>query len=136
MLRGAVFTGLSLLLLCTFAYCAKVRGQPAPRLKTAIGIVLTSSLTIFVLWNGYQDLKGRDIFDVPVLETLIGAITLLGLVLAVRGVTTRPFVRVLILVGIAFRSALAYGAWMNSEIRYDQQIIGAFAIGEKQAAQR
>jgi hypothetical protein len=130
-LRGVVFIGLALLLLCTFAYCARVRGQPFPRLKTTIGILLALGLTIFVLRNGLDDLRNGDIFDVPVLEILIGAITIVGLALVVRGVTTRLFVRVWILVGIAFFAALAYGGWMNSEIRYDQQIISAFATGAK-----
>jgi hypothetical protein len=134
-LRGAVLIGLALLLLCTFAYCARVRGQPVPRLKTAMGILLTSSLTIFVLLNGYDDLVGGDIFDVPVLEITIGAITIVGLVLVVRGVTTRPFVRVRILVGIAFLAALAYGGWLNSEISYDRQIISAFPNAAQQDGQ-
>jgi hypothetical protein len=99
-------------------------------------ILLALGLTMFAVLNGRDDLRNRDIFDVPVLETVIGAITILGSVLVVRGVTTRPFVRVRILVGIAFLAALAYGGWMNSEIRYDQQIISASAMAEEQAEHR
>ena len=65
--------------------------------------------------NGLRDLKYPDIFDVPVMEGLLGVITLFGAFLVVRGVTTRPYLKKRFLLVVGFFAALAYGGWTWSE---------------------
>jgi hypothetical protein len=83
---------------------------------------------VFAGCNGAQDLKGKNIFDIPILESLLLVISLFGLYLVIKGVRTalfRPRRYVLI---VLFFTFLTYGGWMWSEILYDQQIITTFAV--------
>ena len=127
-LRGAVFSGFVLFLICLFGCIAPERSQPLKWWRTTLGITLASSFTVFVLYNGYQDLTTPNIFDIPVLEGVLGAISVFGGFLAVRGVKHRSFMRVHFLLVIVFGAALSYGGWMWSEVLYDQQVITSSAV--------
>ena len=127
-LRGAAFSGFILFLICLFGCIAPERGQPRNWWRASLGIVLASSFTLFVIYNGLEDLASPNIFDIPVLEAVLGAISLFGGYLAVRGVQHRPYLRVQFLLVIIFGAALAYGGWMWSEILYDQQVITSSAV--------
>jgi len=129
-LRGAVFSGFVLFLICLFGCIAPKHGQTFKWLRMLPGILLASALTIFVLRNGYQDLMNPSIFDIPVLEAVLGAITIFGGFLAVNGVKRGPFVRIRFLVLIALCAAISYGGWIWSEVLYDQQVINFSAVLE------
>jgi hypothetical protein len=129
-LRGAVFSGFVLFLICLFGCIAPAQGQPFNWKRSLPGIVLASCLTVFVVHSGYEDLANPNIFDIPILESVLGAITVFGGFLAVNGVRRRPFMRARLLVVIALGAALSYGGWMWSEVLYDQQVIDSSAVLE------
>jgi hypothetical protein len=127
-LRGAVFSGFVLTLICLFAYFARVYGQPGHRIRTVCGTLLAICFGVFAFLNGCQDLRNWNIFDIPVLEGLVAAIITFGAILVVRGVKTQHFMKKRYLFAVIFFAALAYGGWMSSEIIYDQQVISSFAV--------
>ena len=133
-LRGAVFNGFVLFLICLFGCIAPEQGQPFNWRRTFPGIMLASCLTVFVIHSGYQDLMNPNIFDIPVLEAVLGTITVFGGFLAVNGVRHSPFLQIRFLVVIALAAALAYGGWIWSEVLYDQQVISFSAILETHPA--
>lgn len=126
-LRGAVFSGFVLSLLCLFAWFAPVFGHPSHRIRTACGSLLALCFLIPALLNGWQDLLKGNIFDIPVLEGLVVVIVVFGAILVVRGVKTPLFMKKRYLYTVIFFALLAYGGWMSSEIIYDRQIISSFA---------
>ncbi|HKV64045.1 MAG TPA: hypothetical protein VJO16_19215 [Candidatus Acidoferrum sp.] len=126
-LRGAVFSGFVLSLLCLFAYFARVFGNPAHWIRTTCGGLLAICFAAFALLNGWQDLLNHKIFDIPVLEGLVSTIVIFGAILVIRGVKTPLFMKKRYLCTVIFFAALAYGGWMSSEIIYDQQVISSFA---------
>ena len=77
-----------------------------------------------------QDLMNPNIFDIPVLEAVLGAITAFGGFLALNGARRRPFLRIRFLVVIVLGAALSYGGWIWSEVLYDQQVISSSAVLE------
>jgi hypothetical protein len=125
-LRGTVFSGFVLLLICLFAYFARVNGGESDWVRPACGVLLAIAFTVFAAFNGYQDLVGRNIFDIPVLESLLVVITTCGLVLALRKAKNRLFQSKRYLLITLFFTGLAYGGWIWSEIIYDQQVISSF----------
>lgn len=127
-LRGAIFSGLILFFICLFGCIAPERGQPLNWWRTSLGIVLASSFTILFIYNGLEDLGTPNIFDIPVLEAVLGAVSAFGAFLAFRGVKKRPYLRVQFLIVIIFGVALSYGGWMWSVILYDQQVITSSAV--------
>jgi len=127
-LRGAVFSGFALSLTCLFAYFARVYDQPAHWIKTICGALLAICFAVFAFLNGCQDLMNRNIFDIPILESLVAVITIFGTVLIIRGVKTQLFMKKRYLFVIIFFALLAYGGWMSSEILYDQQVISSLAV--------
>jgi hypothetical protein len=127
-LRGAVFSGLILFLICLFGCIAPERDKPINRWRTFLGILLASSLTILLTRNGYRDLQNPSIFDIPILEAVLGTTSVFGGFLAVRGVRRRSFLRIQFLLVIAFGAAFSYGGWIWSEVLYDQQVIASSAI--------
>jgi hypothetical protein len=127
-LRGAVFSGFVLSLLCLFAYFAPVFGHPAHRFRTACGSLLAVCFAVFAFLNGLQDLYKQKIFDIPVLEGLMFAIVSFGAIVVARGVKTPLFLKKRYLFAVIFFALLAYGGWMSSEIIYDQQVISSFAV--------
>jgi len=129
-LRGAVFSGFALFLICLFGCIAPVQGQPSSWKSSVWGILLAAVFLGFGIRNGLKDLKYPDIFDVPVMEGLLGVITLFGAFLVVRGVTTRPYLKKRFLLVVGFFAALAYGGWTWSEVIYDQQVISSYAVME------
>jgi hypothetical protein len=131
-LRGAVFSGVVLFLVYLFGCLAREYGHPFQwkSAGTLCGLALAVLLTGFSLYNGYRDLQAPSIFDIPVLETMLGVVTIFGGVLVVRGVKTRSFLRLRYLLLVVFFAALTYGGWMASEISYDQQIINSFTFLE------
>jgi len=132
-LRGAVFSGFVLSLICIFAYFARIYGQPSHWIRTLCGTLLATCFAVFALLNGWQDLKNLYIFDIPVLEGLVAAIVSFGAILVFRGVKTRLFMKKRYLFAVILFAALAYAGWMSSEILYDQQVINSFAVWQGDA---
>lgn len=133
-LRGMVFSGFVLVLICIFAFFARIQGRPNQWIRTAFGALLAIIFTVFALLNGIQDIRNRNIFDLPVLEGLLACITILGVYLVIKGVKTPVFRKKRFLLLVLFFAALAYGGWMSSEILYDQQVISSFAVVHSDAA--
>jgi hypothetical protein len=129
-LRGAVFSGLVLLLVYLFGCLAREYGHPFEwkRAGTLCGLALAVLLTGFSLYTAYMDLQAPSIFDIPVLETVMCVVNIFGGFLVLRGVRTRPFLRLRYLLLVGFFAALTYGGWMSSEIIYDQQVVTSFGI--------
>jgi hypothetical protein len=139
-LRGAVMSGTILFLLCLFRAMArlnteKFHWQIVDRvwIKTVLGTVLALFLTWFSLHNALEDLNHPDIFDVPILEALLGLTSIFGGFWVLKGVPYRSFLNKRSVLLTAFITVFAYSGWMWSEVIYDQQIITAFAILHKGA---
>ena len=130
-LRGAVFSGFVVLLICLTAYFTRINGDTwhwTKRARQACGGIIGVIFFTFALLNGYQDFMKRNIFDIPVLESLLLVITAFGFYLMFKGVQTALFrTRRYVLIAIFF-TGLTYGGWMWSEILYDQQVISSFVI--------
>jgi hypothetical protein len=127
-LRGAVFSGFVLLLICLPAYFAPANGHASPWVRRVCGIVLALILMAFALRNGYDDFKQQNIFDIPVLESLLVVVTIFGAFVVLKRAKTPLFrTRRWMLIALFFTS-LTYGGWMWSEVLYDQQIITSFDI--------
>ncbi len=133
-LRGAVFSGCVLFLICLFAYMARVNGQSWHWKRTLWGILLAAVFAVYVIGNAYQDYKAKNIFDIPVLEGVLGAVIIFGGFLVIRGVKTCPFQRERALLVVALFAALAGAGWLASEIIYDQQVISSLAVPQSQAS--
>jgi hypothetical protein len=58
----------------------------------------------------------------------MGAISVFGGFLAIRGVKSRPYLRLRFLLVIIFGAALSCDGWMWSEILYDQQVVTSSAV--------
>lgn len=127
-LRGAIFSGFILVLMFLFAFFAKLDGLPRGKTRTALGLLLPLVFAIFAIINGIQDVRNRDIFDLPVLEGLLGTVSVFGAYLVLRGIKSALFRKKRLLLAVLFFAALAYGAWMNSEILYDQLVISSYAV--------
>ena len=96
--------------------------------RRVCGIVLTIILLTFAGCNGYDDFKRQDIFDIPVLESLLVVITIFaGFVVWKRAKTPLFRTRRWMFIALFFTS-LTYGGWMWSEVLYDQQIVTSFDI--------
>jgi hypothetical protein len=132
-LRGAVFSGFVLFFVCLCAYFARGSGDNAHWMRTGWGILLALVFTVFALHNGYRDLENANIFDIPVLESLLAAITIFGVFLVCRGLQTRQFQKKRYLLVALFFAGLAYGGWMWSEIIYDQEVLSSFAVQQSEA---
>lgn len=132
-LRGASFSGCMLFLICLFAYMARVNGQSWHWKRTVWGILLVVFFAVFVLRNAWQDFRAKNVFDVPVLEGVLGTVILFGGFLVVRGVKTRLFQRERTLLVVALFAALAGAGWLTSEISYDQEVLGLLAVPQSQA---
>lgn len=133
-LRGAVASGFVLFLICLFAFCARESGQSAHWTRTVCGILLGLVFAAFALLNGYRDLTHANIFDIPVLETLLAVITIFGVFLVCRGLQTGQFQKKRYLLVAVFLAGLAYGGWMWSEIIYDQEVITSFTVLQTEPA--
>lgn len=129
-LRGTIFSSFVLLLICLFAYFARVNGGASRWMRSACGAMLAMASTVFAAFNGYQDLGDRDIFDIPVLECLLVVITIFGVALAVRKTKNERFQSKRYVLITLFFTGLAYGGWMWSEIIYDQQVINSFVASQ------
>lgn len=130
-LRGAVFSGSIVLLICLTAYFTRVNGDASHwkhRVRQVCGGIIGLIFFVFALLNGYQDLMNRNIFDIPVLESLLLVITVFGFYLMFKGVRTALFRTKRYVLIVLFFTGLAYGGWMWSEILYDQQVISSFVI--------
>ena len=127
-LRGAVFNGVSFLLICVFGSLAPRNGNAFPWKKRAWGTLLAVALTLFAAVNGFEDLTHFNISDIPALEGLLGVITVFGGFLVYYGVKERPYLGKRIVLVAVFFAALSYGGWMWSEVIYDQQVISSYAV--------
>jgi len=124
-LRGTIFSLFVLLLICLFAYFARVDGGESHWMRSACGALLAVASTVFAAFNGFQDLEDRDIFDIPVLECVLVVITIFGIALAVRKTKNQRFQSKRYVLITLFFTGLTYGGWMWSEIIYDQQVISS-----------
>jgi hypothetical protein len=127
-LRGAVFSLFVLFLICLPAYFARANGSASSWIRPALGILIGAILTVFALANGLDDLAHANIFDIPVLESLLVVITIFGVVLAFKGAKHKRFQSKRYVLITLFFTGLAYGGWMCSEILYDQQVINSFVV--------
>ncbi len=132
-LRGAAFSGCVLFLICLFAYMARVNGQFWHWKRTLWGILLAAFFAVYVLRNAYQDFRHKNIFDIPVLEGVLGAVIIFGAFLVVRGVKTCLFQRERSLLVVALFAALAGAGWLASEIIYDQEVVSSLAVPQNPA---
>jgi hypothetical protein len=132
-LRGAVFHGYVLLLIGLFGLVAPLQGEPYSQRRKRLGTLLAVVLTIFAIFNGLEDLLRPNIYDMPILEALVGAITIFGGFLVHNGVKSRSILSWRFLIVVGFFAALCYGGWMWSEIIYDQQVINSSAVLERMA---
>jgi hypothetical protein len=130
-LRGAVFSGLCLFLICLFGSIAPRNGNSFPWKRRVWGTLLAIVLTTFSVVNGLEDLTGFKITDIPALEGLLGVITLFGGFVVYYGVKERPYLGRRIVLAAGFFAALSYGGWMWSEVIYDQQLISSYAVMER-----
>jgi hypothetical protein len=130
-LRGAVFSGISLFLICLFGTIAPRNGNSFPWKRRIWGTLLAIILTLLSVYNGLQDLKHFQISDIPVLESLLGVITIFGGFLVYYGVKERPYLGKRIVLVAGFFAALSYGGWMWTETIYDQQVISSYAVMER-----
>jgi cation transport ATPase len=127
-LRGTIFSGFVLLLICIFAFFARVNGESSHWIRPAFGGVLALAFTAFAACNGYQDLVNRNIFDIPVFESLVVVITIFGVALALRRAKNESFHSKRYILITLFFTGLAYGGWMWSEIIYDQQVMSSYVV--------
>jgi len=130
-LRGAVFSGLCLFLICLFGSIAPRNGNSFPWKRRVSGTLLAIVLTTFSLVNGLEDITRFKITDIPALEGLLGVITLFGGFVVYYGVKERPYLGRRIVLAAGFFAALSYGGWMWSEVIYDQQLISSYAVMER-----
>jgi hypothetical protein len=137
-LRGAVISGTILFLLCLFRAIArrdteilnwKVVDQAW--IRTVLGTLLALAFTLFSVHNALEDLNHPDIFDIPILEVLLGLTSVFGGFWVLKGVPPRSFLNMRSVLLTAFVTVFAYGGWMWSEVIYDQQIITAFSALQK-----
>ena len=143
-LRGAVINSFMAFFLCLFrsmARCDKEKFQwnKVDRIwiKNVLGALLALGLTLFSFHNAIDDLQHPDIFDMPILETLLGLTSIFGGFWVIRGIPNRPrmFLNNRSVYLTAFITILAYGGWLWTELIYDQQIITAVAILQKGGGQ-
>jgi hypothetical protein len=132
-LRGAVFSGLVLLLICLFAFFAGVPGYPSNWKRPRCGYLLAGWFTAFALINGVRDLLNQNIFDIPVLESVMLVITIFGFNVVRRGVNAPLFRTKRCALIALFFTGLTYGGWMWSEVIYDKQVISTFAVLQSDA---
>ena len=129
-LRGAVFHGYVLLLIGLFALVAPVQGQLYSRRRKKWGILLAAVFTVFAMYNGLEDLLHPYVYDMPILEALVGAVTVFGGFLVFNGVKSRSILSWRSLVVVGFFFALCYGGWMLSDVIYNQQVSISSAVLE------
>lgn len=127
-LRGSIFSGFVLLLVCLFALFARVNGDSSRWVRPAFGGFLALVFTAFAGCNGYQDLVARNIFDIPVFEFLVMVITLFGLRLVFHRAKNQRFHSKRYVLITLFFTGLAYGGWMWSEVIYDQQVMSSYVV--------
>lgn len=127
-LRGAVFSLFVLFLICLPAYFARVNGGASTWIRPAFGILIGAVLAVFAIVNGLGDLARANIFDIPVLETMLVVITIFGVVLAFKRAKNKRFQSKRYVLITFFFTSLAYGGWLWSEILYDQQVINSFVV--------
>lgn len=132
-LQGTVFSGFLLFLICLFAHLARVNGS-ANWVRPTCGILVALALIVFAGFNGYQDLTNRDIFDIPVLESVLVAVAVFGVVLVIKKPKSTFHSKRYVLIALFFFTALAYGGWVASEISYDQQITSSYLALQNRAS--
>ena len=137
-LRGAVISGTILFLLCLFRAIArpdteKLKWKVVDKawIRTVLGTLLALAFTLFSVHNALEDLHHPDIFDIPILEVLLGLTSVFGGLWVLKGVPPRSFLNMRSVLLTAFVTVFAYGGWMWSEVIYDQQIITAFSVLQK-----
>jgi hypothetical protein len=129
-LRGAVFSGFVLLLICVFAYFAPLSEQTVKWPWRVVGLSLCGIFMLVAVCNGLEDLHKFTIFDIPILEAILFLVAVFGIYLSVYGVQTHAFRSPLFLFALGFFAVLVYGGWLWSEVIYDQQVINSFAVLE------
>jgi len=137
-LRGAVTSGTVLFLLCLFRAIARsdterFRWKVVAKawIRTVLGALLALVFTLFSVHNALEDLQHPNIFDIPILEVLLGLTSAFGGFWVLKGAPPRSFLNTRSVFLTAFVTVFAYGGWMWSEVIYDQQIITTFALLQK-----
>lgn len=64
-LRGTIFSAFVLLLICLFAYFARVNGESSNWIRPACGGVLGLCFAVFAGFKGYEDLVNRNTLTSP-----------------------------------------------------------------------
>jgi len=137
-LRGAVISGTILFLLCLFRAIARRdteklnwRVVDQAWIRTVLGTLLALTFTLFSVVAASVKKNHPDIFDIPILEVLLGLTSVFGGFWVLKGVPPRSFLNMRSVLLTAFVTVFAYGGWVWSEVIYDQQIIAAFSALQK-----
>jgi hypothetical protein len=133
-LRGAVFNGLVLVVLCCYGCFSRPYNQPLAAIsqdgvtlgRTILTVGLASTL-IWIAWHyGKIDLFRRDMDDPPIMELGLLLLGLVGVRTAWKGVVQRSYLPALVLSSLMV--VLAYGAWWWTEYLYTKDVVAAFAV--------
>jgi len=129
-LRGAFFSGFVALCICVFACIAPQPEERYRQVRKIVGMIVAVGLMVLAIRSALEDLAHPTIFDLPILEAVLGAIAIFGGFLVLKGVRRPCFLRVRFLFAITLCVALSYGGWIWSEVLYDRQVISSSVVLE------
>src|SRR6516165_3983960 len=100
-LRGAIFSLCVLALICTFGTIARVSTYLRERISKKHSLVRTMLkatvcvppvlLIAFAWYWASKDVHHPDVTDPPIMELVLGEIAVLGLIMSIKGVRSRPY---------------------------------------------
>jgi len=62
------------------------------------------------------------------MELVLGEIALLGLIMSIKGVRSRPYIASWTVPVAIFVASLAYSGWLWTEVVYDQLVIDSYLV--------
>jgi hypothetical protein len=132
-LRGAVFNGLVLVVICWYAYFSRPYNKPFMFIRSdrrlVLNTIMTAGMASTLVWIffkfGRKDLMAHTLDDPPIMEFGLLFLGLIGFASLWNGVVKRPYLPALAL-SLAL-ATLAYGAWWWTEFLYTREVIAAFA---------
>src|SRR4029077_12915812 len=132
-LRGAVFNGLVLVVICWYAYFSRPYNKPFMFIRSdrrlVLNTIMTTGMASTLVWIfvkfGRKDLMAHTLDDPPIMEFGLLFLGLIGFASLWNGVVKRPYLPALAL-SLAL-ATLAYGAWWWTEFLYTREVIAAFA---------
>ena len=137
-LRGAIFSLCVLALICTFGTIARVSTYLRERISkkhSLIGTMLKATacvppvlLIAFAWYWASKDVHHPDVTDPPIMELVLGEIALLGLIMSIKGVRSRPYIASWTVPVAIFLASLAYSGWLWTEVVYDQLVIDSYLV--------